>query len=489
MIELSNVDIQSRIIDITRLLGKSGFYEYLRENINSKITSRLTKTQLDISSAIEVALAAYNTIFEICERHLDTESHTDDSDSFRRKRVFSNRYSLYIGSEIGLRLLHSGEKQKHKPGVQTKIITFNQDGPVNTENIVTHLIRFFRAGTCEDKTDDRIFELADTFLNSLKNTSLTGARQYETFFTDYPELEHVKVLSIEFKRFSSQDLQTGEKKLSFEDYAGQKVAVIELKKVAEFVRNPRPFMIWGAKSVKGFILYGPPGTGKTYLARVFADECNMPFLEIKLSDILNEMYGKGSQLVQELFTKPGVIFVDEMETLGRKVGSEKTHEGTEQIVNTMKQVMDGLDNKTRSYDDPITFYIGATNNLEIMEPALIRPGRLKPLQIEPYDAGGLAQVYAIQERLIIKASTGERTIFDPEISYETVGKKFSGKKLVPADVEYILQNLVNNKAFEQANAGIDQVIPPITEKDIFSEIEHYERSEEAVLKNIIVKSF
>lgn len=487
MIELLPEDLEPRITDTIKLLGKSGYYDFLRDAINSKVTSRLTISQLNISSAIEAALAAYNHLFDVCERHLDTESHNRDSEKFREKRVFANRLSLYIGSETGLRLLHSGEKQKHKPGVQTKGLNFGENAASNTKNIIDHLIRFLQKGTKSDPADSRLFELADTYLNSLKNTALTGARQYEKFFADYPELEHTRVLSVDFERFSSSEIEKREKMLTFEDYAGQEEAVNELKKISEFVRNPRPFMMWGAKTARGFVLYGPPGTGKTYLARVFADECEMPFTEIKLSDILNEMYGRSSQLVQELFSKPGVIFVDEMETLGRKIGDEKTHEGTEQIVNTMKQVMDGLESKVRNYDDPVTFYIGATNNIEIMEPALIRPGRLKPLFMQPYGSGGLAQVFSIQKKMIIKASDGERTIFDPIINEDTIGEKLAERDLVPADVEYILQNIVSNKAFEQAKAGVDKILPPVSEKDLVQAIEKYERSDESMLKNILQK--
>ena len=169
------------------------------------------------------------------------------------------------------------------------------------------------------------------------------------------------------------------------------------------------------------------------------------------------------------------------------MGDEKTHEGTEQIVNTIKQVMDGLDSKTRNYDDPITFYIGATNNIEMMEPALIRPGRLKPLEMVPYGAGGLANVFTIQERLIMESSTGERTIFDQGINRERVGEKLAGKYLVPADVEYILQDLVNNKAFEQAKVGVDNVLPAISEQDILDAIKKYVRSDDSIIKNILQK--
>lgn len=483
MIELTPEEIEPRISEITKLLGNSGFYDLLREKVNKKVFSRLTRTQLDVSGAIEASLAAYVHVYEVCERHLDTASHQHESERFREKRVFSNRFALYIGSETGLRLLYSGEKQKHKPDVQTKDLNFIRECTSITKDIIDHLIRFLQTGIESDESDKRLFELTDTYLNSLKNTALAGSSQYEKFFSEYPDLEFANILSIHFERFSSIEVVSNKKKLSFKDYAGQKEAIKELKKVSEFVKNPRPFMMWGAKTVKGFILYGPPGTGKTYLARVFADECNMPFLEVKLSDILNEMYGKSSQLVQELFTKPGVIFVDEMETLGRKVGDEKTHEGTEQIVNTIKQVMDGLDSKTRNYDDPITFYIGATNNIEIMEPALIRPGRLKPLEMEPYGAGGLENVFTIQERLIVESSTGERTVFDQGINRENVGEKLAGKHLVPADVEYILQNLVNDKAFEQAQVGVDKVLPAISEQDVLDAIEKYKRSDDSIIKN------
>jgi len=89
--------------------------------------------------------------------------------------------------------------------------------------------------------------------------------------------------------------------------------------------------------------------------------------------------------------------------------------------------------------------------------------------------------------MIIKASDGERTIFDSKINNDKIGEKLAEKELVPADVEYILQNIVNNKGFEQSNAGIDKMLPSVSEEDIVQAIKKYERSDESILKNILQK--
>ena len=485
MIDVKN--IESRIVEASKELDRVGFYKFLREGVGSGISARLTKSQFDIASALELMLAGYIGIFEGAEKRIDTLTYDEKSEEFRSRRVFANRYALFIGSEVGLQYLHGGERQKQRDDVETKAFNFVKDKTELIKSISEHLILFLKEATSTDKSESRLLEAADMYLHSLKNAALTGAANYTGLFSEYPDLEHTNVLSVNFKRFSVQDVIEKEKKLTFEDYAGQEEAVTELKRVAQFVKNPHPFKMWGAKAPKGIILAGPPGTGKTYLARVFADECGMPFYAVKISDIVNEYFGKSSQLVNEFLNRPGVIFLDEMESLGRQIGDRNTHEATEQIVNTMKGVMDGFDTKARSYDDPMTFYIGATNNLEIMDTALIRPGRFKPLVMEPYGKDGLAEVYKIQERLIVKSSSGERTIFEPDIDPGVVGEKCAERGLVPADIEYILQDKVNDKAMQQEQKGVDAKIDPISQKELVDAIAKYERSDEAVIKSVIDK--
>lgn len=481
MIEIK--DLKLSVVNATKALDEAGIYDFLKKKSVIEITARVTKTQLDLVSAIELAIGCYDKVYSSIEQQLDTLTY--EGEDFRKRRAFANRYGLFIGSQIGLQYLHNGEREKQR-STERIVLNFKKDNLGLTKDISTSLMRFLSAIEEKDRNEEGLKNAADLYLQSLKNTALEGAQQYEKIFTEHPETEYVTVIDKNFKRFSIQKEIKKGKKLSFDDYAGQENIIKEFKKVAMFIKDPHPFKMWGSHTPRGFVLVGPGGTGKTYLGRVFADECGLPFYSVKISDIVNEYYGKSSRLVDELLNRPGVIFMDEMESIGRKVGDRNTNEATEQIVNTMKDVMDGVQNKIKSYDDPITFYMGATNNIEVMEPALIRPGRLKPLVMEDYGKDGLAAVYTIHERNIAKEATGERKIFDT-VNPEVIGEKAKERGFVPADIEYILQSIVTEKAYEQAQAGVDKKIPAITEEDIVKAIANYEKSEEAVIKSVIQK--
>ena len=186
-------------------------------------------------------------------------------------------------------------------------------------------------------------------------------------------------------------------KVTFADVAGVDEAVEELQEIKEFLSEPSKFQAVGAKIPKGVLLYGPPGTGKTLLARAVAGEAGVPFYSISGSDFVEMFVGVGASRVRDLFQQakensPAIIFVDEIDAVGRHRGAGLGggHDEREQTLNQMLVEMDGFDVKTN------VILIAATNRPDILDPALLRPGRFdRQVAVEPPDLKGRERILAV----------------------------------------------------------------------------------------------
>ncbi|MEG3614586.1 ATP-dependent zinc metalloprotease FtsH [Isoptericola haloaureus] len=187
--------------------------------------------------------------------------------------------------------------------------------------------------------------------------------------------------------------------VTFADVAGVDEAVEELHEIKEFLSEPEKFQAVGAKIPKGVLLYGPPGTGKTLIARAVAGEAGVPFYSISGSDFVEMFVGVGASRVRDLFEQaknnsPAIIFVDEIDAVGRHRGAGMGggHDEREQTLNQMLVEMDGFDVKTN------VILIAATNRPDILDPALLRPGRFdRQVAVEAPDLKGrehILQVHA-----------------------------------------------------------------------------------------------
>jgi cell division protease FtsH len=168
----------------------------------------------------------------------------------------------------------------------------------------------------------------------------------------------------------------GKKKITFKDVAGLEEAKEELKEVVEFLKTPGKFEKLGAEVPKGVLLFGPPGCGKTLLAKAVAGEANVPFFSISGSEFVELFVGVGAARVRDLFEKakrnsPAIIFIDELDAVGRQRGTGLggTHDEREQTLNQILVEMDGFDTDTR------VIVMAATNRSDVLDPALLRPGR------------------------------------------------------------------------------------------------------------------
>ncbi|MGH3057266.1 MAG: ATP-dependent metallopeptidase FtsH/Yme1/Tma family protein, partial [Gaiellaceae bacterium] len=183
-----------------------------------------------------------------------------------------------------------------------------------------------------------------------------------------------KVMS--FGKSRAKRMAPDSPKITFKDVAGVDEAVEELHEIKEFLENPKKFQALGARIPKGVLLYGPPGTGKTLLARSVAGEAGVPFFSISGSDFVEMFVGVGASRVRDLFEQakqasPCIIFMDEIDAVGRHRGAGLGggHDEREQTLNQLLVEMDGFEMKDN------IILIAATNRPDILDPALLRPGR------------------------------------------------------------------------------------------------------------------
>ena len=189
-------------------------------------------------------------------------------------------------------------------------------------------------------------------------------------------------------------------KVTFKDVAGADEAIEELEEIKDFLKEPAKFQAVGARIPKGVLLYGPPGTGKTLLARAVAGEAGVPFYSISGSDFVEMFVGVGASRVRDLFEQaknsaPAIIFVDEIDAVGRHRGAGLGggHDEREQTLNQLLVEMDGFDVKTN------VILIAATNRPDILDPALLRPGRFdRQIGVDAPDLKGRQKILEVHSK-------------------------------------------------------------------------------------------
>jgi len=224
-----------------------------------------------------------------------------------------------------------------------------------------------------------------------------------------------------------------ETKVTFADAAGVEEAEEELKEIIEFLKHPGKFQVLGGKIPKGVLLVGPPGTGKTLLARAVAGEAGVPFLSLTGSDFVEMFVGVGAARVRDLFQQaqekaPAIIFIDELDALGKARGMSPLsgHEERENTLNQLLSEMDGFDTRKG------VIMMAATNRPEILDPALIRPGRFdRQILVDRPSLKGREDILAIHTRKVKLAE---------DVNLHTLAARTPG--MVGSD----LANIVNEAA-------------------------------------------
>lgn len=251
--------------------------------------------------------------------------------------------------------------------------------------------------------------------------------------------------------------QTGKVTVTFADVAGVDEAKEELKEIVDFLKNPAKYQALGAKIPKGLLLMGPPGTGKTLLARAIAGEAGVPFFSISGSDFVEMFVGVGASRVRSVFEQakkqtPSIIFMDEIDAVGRHRGAGLGggHDEREQTLNQLLVEMDGFDPKAN------TIVIAATNRPDILDPALLRPGRFdRRVVLDKPDLKGREAIMKIHAK-------GKPLAKDVELS--VVARRTPG--FTGADLENVLNEAAilaartdkKEVGMEEVEEAVDRVI-------------------------------
>lgn len=247
-----------------------------------------------------------------------------------------------------------------------------------------------------------------------------------------------------FGKSKAKRMSKDQPRVTFKDVAGIDEAVEELTEIKEFLSNPQKFLSLGAKIPKGVLLYGPPGSGKTLLARAVAGEAGVPFFTISGSDFVEMFVGVGASRVRDLFeqakaSSPCIIFMDEIDAVGRHRGAGLGggHDEREQTLNQLLVEMDGFDIKDN------VILIAATNRPDILDPALLRPGRFdRQIIIDRPDLEGRKEILKVH----LKGKPLHKKITVDVLARRTPG--FTGADLA---------NLVNESALLAARHGKKQI--------------------------------
>lgn len=217
------------------------------------------------------------------------------------------------------------------------------------------------------------------------------------------------------REFTASD----KKKATFKDIAGNVEAKVELEEVVDFLKAPKKFKDLGARIPRGVLLFGPPGTGKTLLSRAVAGEANVPFFHLSGSEFVEMFVGVGASRVRDLFKKakkqaPAIVFIDEIDAVGRQRGTGVggSHDEREQTLNQILVEMDGFDNDTN------VIVIAATNRPDVLDPALLRPGRFdRQVTLDLPDITDREEILKVH-------AVGKK--FDKDVNFRIIAERTAG---------------------------------------------------------------
>lgn len=251
-----------------------------------------------------------------------------------------------------------------------------------------------------------------------------------------------KVMS--FGKSKAKMLKENESKVTFADVAGLDEEKEELREIVDFLKNPKKYNDLGARIPKGVLMVGPPGTGKTYITKAVAGEAGVPFFSISGSDFVEMFVGVGASRVRDLFEQakknsPCIVFIDEIDAVGRRRGAGLGggHDEREQTLNQLLVEMDGFG------DNEGIIMIAATNRPDILDPALLRPGRFdRQVYVGVPDIKGREE--------ILKIHTKKKPL-DRDVDLKVVARRTPG--FTPADLE----NLVNEAALLSARENLKTI--------------------------------
>ncbi len=388
--------------------------------------------------------------------------------------------SIYIAIFIGILILVMMTKNSVVKSVELSYDEFN-------EKLSSDLVKELRIDGNKitgELTDQTLFEtyvpsmlspITGENISKIENLKVTGIPPANTpFFIEILPTVIMFLLIIVFWFVFMQNSQGGGsrvmsfgksrakmvkdsgKKITFADVAGLKEEKEEMQEIVDFLKNPRKYLALGARIPKGILMVGPPGTGKTYLSKACAGEAGVPFYTISGSDFVEMFVGVGASRVRDLFEEakknsPCIVFIDEIDAVGRKRGAGLGggHDEREQTLNQLLVEMDGFG------DNQGIIVIAATNRPDILDPALLRPGR--------FDRQVMVGVPDIREREQILKVHSKNKPTSEDVNYQVLAQSTPG--FTPADLE----NVMNEAALLSARKD-DKIIRMETIKEAITKV-------------------
>lgn len=272
------------------------------------------------------------------------------------------------------------------------------------------------------------------------------------------------IMNVGKSRAQEYDPQNAEQKITFKDVAGLEEAKVEVMEIVDFLRNADKYRKLGAKIPKGALLVGPPGTGKTLLAKAVAGEANVPFLSMSGSDFVEMFVGVGASRVRDLFDTakkkaPCIVFIDEIDAIGRARGRNAGFSGNDERENTLNQLLTEMDGfQTNSG----VIIMAATNRVDILDKALMRAGRFdRQIEVSLPEVGERRQIFDVHLR---------KLKLDPNLDRDFLAKQtpgFSGADIANVCNEAALIAARNNKPCvdkEDFLAAVDRIIGGLEKK-------------------------
>jgi cell division protease FtsH len=315
--------------------------------------------------------------------------------------------------------------------------TFSTGYPANTEQSLLNLLE-------QNNVQTKVHGTGGSSLLSLLTYILPFVLFFGFWIFLMNQMQGGGSRVMNFGKSKAKRMSVDAPKITFRDVAGVDEAVQELEEIKEFLENPKKFQALGARIPKGVLLYGPPGTGKTLLARAVAGEAGVPFFSISGSDFVEMFVGVGASRVRDLFEQakqnsPCIIFMDEIDAVGRHRGAGMGggHDEREQTLNQLLVEMDGFEMKDN------IILIAATNRPDILDPALLRPGRFdRQVVVDRPDRKGRKHILEVHTRGKPLAR---------EIDLDTLAGQTPG--FTGAD----LANLINEAALLTARTGSREI--------------------------------
>jgi cell division protease FtsH len=348
----------------------------------------------------------------------------------------SHSYQTLVSKEIPNREVKSVNFKNKGKSLEVKLKDGEKYETGYIEQVTPELTKELRAAGAEVNTESEKSDALLTLLGYIIPILLFFG--FWLFIMNQVQGGGSKVMS--FGKSRAKRMSADSPKITFRDVAGVDEAVEELHEIKEFLENPKKFQALGARIPTGVLLYGPPGTGKTLLARAVAGEAGVPFFSISGSDFVEMFVGVGASRVRDLFEQakqnsPCIIFMDEIDAVGRHRGAGMGggHDEREQTLNQLLVEMDGFEAKDN------IIMIAATNRPDILDPALLRPGRFdRQIAVDRPDRKGRAKILEVHTR----GKPLAKVIDIDALAGQTPG--FTG-----AD----LSNLINEAALLSARTG------------------------------------